>query len=121
MSATFEGDWLWGCDGARSLARKSLGIELEDFGLDQPWLVIDTLLKRDVELPDVALQICDPARPSTFVPSCGQAPALGVHAHARRDGRRRWSAPRAYWRLLDPWVTPTTPRSSARSFTGSTR
>ena len=102
---TFEGDWLWGCDGARSLTRKALGIGLEDFGLDQPWLVIDALLKRDCELPKLALQICDPARPSTFVPSCGR--------------HRRWEfmlmpgespeeleQPEAYWRILSRWITP---------------
>jgi len=102
---TFEGDWLWGCDGARSLTRKALGIELEDFGLDQPWLVIDTLLKRDCELPKLALQICDPARPSTYIPSCGR--------------HRRWEfmlmpgesaeeieKPDAYWKLLSKWITP---------------
>ena len=51
-----EADWLWGCDGARSLTRKTLGIELEDLEFDQPWLVVDTILKRDVELPDLAIQ-----------------------------------------------------------------
>ena len=101
----FEGDWLWGSDGARSLTRRTLGIGLEDFGLDQPWLVIDTLLKRDCDLPSLALQICDPERPSTFVPSRGR--------------HRRWEfmlmpgetaeeieRPDAYWRILDKWITP---------------
>jgi 3-(3-hydroxy-phenyl)propionate hydroxylase len=101
---TVEGDWLWGCDGARSLTRKTLGIELDDFEFDQPWLVVDTMLKRDVDLPEVALQICDPARPTTFIPSTGK--------------HRRWEfmllpgetpeemeRDETVWRLLGPWIT----------------
>lgn len=98
-------DYLWGCDGARSLTRKTIGAELEDLVFDQPWLVIDTMLKRPVELPDVALQICDPERPTTFIPSAGD--------------HRRWEfmlmpgdspeaivEPDAYWPLLSRWVSP---------------
>jgi 3-(3-hydroxy-phenyl)propionate hydroxylase len=99
-----EAEWLWGCDGARSLTRKTLGIELEDLEFDQPWLVIDTMLKRDIELPDVALQICDPARPTTFVPSRGK--------HRRwefmlmpGETPEKMEREEAVWRLLDPYVS----------------
>ena len=34
-----------------ALTRKALGIELEDLKFDQPWLVVDTMLRRDVDLP----------------------------------------------------------------------
>ena len=101
---TVESDWLWGCDGARSLTRKTLRIELEDFEFDQPWLVVDTMLKRDVDLPEIAIQLCDPARPTTFIPSAGR--------------HRRWEfmvmpgetaeeleREETVWRLLEPWVT----------------
>jgi 3-(3-hydroxy-phenyl)propionate hydroxylase len=71
-----EARYVVGCDGASSPVRKALGIELEDFGLDEPWLVIDAI-ERDVSgLPDINLQICDPARPTTCV-------LMG-------PGRRRW-------------------------------
>ena len=101
----FSGDWLWGCDGARSLTRKTLGIELDDFCLDQPWLVIDTMLKREVELPEIALQICDPARPSTFVPSSGQHRRWELMLMPGEDAEEM-ERPGAYWPLLAPWVTP---------------
>jgi 3-(3-hydroxy-phenyl)propionate hydroxylase len=97
-------EYLWGCDGARSLTRRAAGIELEDLGFDQPWLVIDTMLKRDVDLPTYPLQICDPNRPTTFIPSAGR--------------HRRWEFmlmpgddPEAMpdhanvWRLLEKWIT----------------
>ena len=68
--------YVLGCDGARSLARAAIGATLEDLRFDQPWLVVDTELVRDVELPRVATQYCDPARPMTFIPMAGR--------------RRRW-------------------------------
>jgi 3-(3-hydroxy-phenyl)propionate hydroxylase len=102
---TFEGDWLWGCDGARSPTRKALGIELEDFGLDQPWLVVDTLLKRDCELPEIALQICDPARPSTYVPSCGRHRRWEFMLMAG-ESAEELEQPEVYWRILSRWITP---------------
>ena len=100
-----EADWLWGCDGARSLVRRAAGIVLEDLIFDQPWLVIDTMLKREVDLPDVPQQICDPARPTTFIPSAGR--------HRRwefmlmpGDDPAQMESPDTVWRLLDGWITP---------------
>lgn len=94
--------FLIGADGGRSTVRKLAGMELEDLGFDQPWLVVDTMLKRDVALPEVALQICDPARPATFIPSTGQ--------------HRRWelmlvpgdapdSMPGRAEELIRPWIS----------------
>jgi 3-(3-hydroxy-phenyl)propionate hydroxylase len=92
-----------GCDGARSLTRTAIGADLEDLHADQPWLVCDVLLRSDLDLPDVAVQYCDPARPATFVPMPGR--------------RRRWEfmlmpgddpdtiAERVF-EFLAPWATP---------------
>ncbi len=98
-------DYLWGCDGARSLARKTAGIDLEDLEFDQPWLVIDTILKRDVKLPEVCLQICDPERPVTFIPSSGRHRRWEFMLLPDEDPRDMESHEMA-WRLLAPWVTP---------------
>jgi 3-(3-hydroxy-phenyl)propionate hydroxylase len=56
-----------GCDGASSAVRAALGIELHDYAFDEPWLVIDVVAGEGAVLPDVNLQICDPARPTTCV------------------------------------------------------
>jgi 3-(3-hydroxy-phenyl)propionate hydroxylase len=94
-----------GCDGARSFVRRSLGIGLDDQGFDQPWLVVDAVLREGARavLPERVLQICDPARPGTFVPMPGR--------------HRRWELmsmgetadellePATIARLLAPWVT----------------
>jgi 3-(3-hydroxy-phenyl)propionate hydroxylase len=97
--------FLVGADGARSVVRKHAGLGVEDLRFDQPWLVVDTVLRRDVELPALVQQICDPARPTTFIPMCG--------------ARRRWEfmllqgeeaadmeKPERIAELLAPWVEP---------------
>ena len=56
-----------GCCGAKSLTRAALGSALFDYGADQSWLVVDIILKDDVDLPVVTMQYCRPDRPCTYV------------------------------------------------------
>lgn len=63
-----------GCDGAGSFVRRAAGLPLEDLGFDEPWLVVDATIARpraELGLPGPAIQLCDPARPVTFVPVAG--------------------------------------------------
>ena len=94
-----------GCDGARSFVRRSLGIGLDDRGFDQPWLVVDTVLRDDVDvvLPERVLQICDPARPATFVPSAGPNRRWELMAIADETPEDLLQ-PATIERLLAPWV-----------------
>jgi len=94
-----------GCDGARSLVRRAIGATLDDHGFDQPWLVVDTMLVEGASpaLPERVLQICDPGRPVTFVPSAG--------AHRRWEFMAMGSEtagelldPAKVAQLLAPWV-----------------
>ena len=64
---TVRATYLVACDGASSPVRKALQIEHFDYGFDEPWLVIDTQVKRSGRVPDLNLQICDPVRPTTCV------------------------------------------------------
>jgi 3-(3-hydroxy-phenyl)propionate hydroxylase len=97
--------WVVACDGAASSVRRALGVEQRSLGFDEDWLVVDVMLRREVALPGIIQQICDPARLATFVPSAG--------AH------RRWElavlpgedpidlrAPGRVWKLLSPWCSP---------------
>ncbi|WP_417599823.1 bifunctional 3-(3-hydroxy-phenyl)propionate/3-hydroxycinnamic acid hydroxylase [Pararhodobacter oceanensis] len=54
-------DWLIGCDGGRSIVRKSLGIGFEGITDSTRWVVVD-LLNDPVGRPDSRLY-CEPARP----------------------------------------------------------
>ena len=95
-----------GCDGARSLVRKTMGSRMEDLGLHQPWLVFDAILKDEgLPLPGHTIQYCDPARPMTYCNVVGR--------------RRRWEImimpgddtaaivrPDRLWKLVERWITP---------------
>jgi 3-(3-hydroxy-phenyl)propionate hydroxylase len=95
-----------GCDGARSLIRKTIGSDMTDLGLHQPWLVFDVLLHAPVPgLPDYTVQHCDPARPMTYCNVTGN--------------RRRWEImlmpgddpdqlllPEHLWPLVSRWIKP---------------
>jgi len=66
---TVSARYVLGCDGGRSFVRATFGIEQEDLGLHQPWVVVDTLMKRPIEVSGYAEQICGSKRPGTFIPS----------------------------------------------------
>jgi 3-(3-hydroxy-phenyl)propionate hydroxylase len=59
--------YLVGCDGGRSLVREQIGGALDDYGFDEPWLVLDVKLGESARVPAINLQLCDPARPMTCV------------------------------------------------------
>jgi 3-(3-hydroxy-phenyl)propionate hydroxylase len=59
--------YLIAADGASSSIRGLLGIELDDYNFDEPWLVIDAKVHDPSCLPTINLQICDPARPTTCI------------------------------------------------------
>lgn len=80
---TVSARWVIACDGASSPTRKALGIDLDDLGFDEPWLVVDadaygavrfpplTGLPPGVDLQRLSVMMCDPARPTTVVPGRG--------------------------------------------------
>ena len=74
--ASFDADWLIGCDGASSLVRRSIGAKWESLGYDQDWLVVDIELKAESDLATTMMQVCDPERLTTYIPA--------------RDPYRRW-------------------------------
>jgi 3-(3-hydroxy-phenyl)propionate hydroxylase len=66
---TFTASWLVACDGAASPIREGLGIEIEDFQFEEPWVVVDLVLPaQGTEPADRAVCVCDPARPTYSIP-----------------------------------------------------
>jgi 3-(3-hydroxy-phenyl)propionate hydroxylase len=64
-SESLRARYVVGCDGAWSPVREAIGGGLFDYEFDEPWLVVDAKVGPDSRVPDINLQICDPARPVT--------------------------------------------------------
>ena len=94
-----------GCDGASSFVRQVVGIDWLSLGYDHDWLVVDIVQGAEAELPLTTMQVCDPARLTTYVPV--------------KDPNRRWEfqllegetreemlRPEKIEELLRPWLPP---------------
>jgi 3-(3-hydroxy-phenyl)propionate hydroxylase len=105
--ATARASYLIACDGASSPVRQMLNLKLDDLGFDEPWMVVDLLVKEHAigKLPRTAAQYCDPARPTTFI--------IGPGNHRRweimllpGEEPREIEREENVWRLLSPWLNP---------------
>ena len=65
--------YLIGSDGGNSTIQRCLGIPMDDYGFQEPWLVCDFALKRPVDLP-MAQQYGDPDQPTSVI-------SIGPHHH----------------------------------------
>lgn len=106
-SAPFEvtARYAIGCDGAWSPVREAMGLPLEDLEFDEPWLVIDMLVNEQARLPDVTIQYCDPARPSTFVPGPKTLRRWEIMLLPGEDPVEM-AKEDSVWALLSRWMTP---------------
>lgn len=98
-----------GCDGARSMMRRTIGSTREDLGPDRPWLVVDLLMRpgsaRAASLPEHTLQHCDPARPATAVFVGGRRRRWEIMLMPG-DDPARMTDPATVWPLLARWIGP---------------
>ena len=103
--STLRASWTIGSDGASSFVREAIGVGWESLGYDQDWLVIDIVQGPGADLPLTSMQVCDPARLTTYV--------------CVKDPNRRWEfqllpgetheqmlRPERIQELLRPWVAP---------------
>jgi 2-polyprenyl-6-methoxyphenol hydroxylase-like FAD-dependent oxidoreductase len=100
---TFAARFAVGCDGGNSKVRSGLGIEMDDYGFQEPWLVCDFRLKRDVDLP-MALQYGDPDQPTSII-------SIGPHHHRfsfmldEVVSSAEAVDPGEVWRRVSRWIT----------------
>ncbi len=66
QTRTLTARYLVGSDGGNSTIQRGLGIEMDDYGFQEPWLVCDFRLKRPVDLP-MAQQYGDPDQPTSVI------------------------------------------------------
>ena len=107
--------WVIGCDGARSTARRALGVGLDDFGFDEPWLVVDAEVDGPIVFPplsgvpeganlqNLSCMMCDPARPTTIVPGRGRHRRWEFMLLPGED-EAALSEPARVAALIAPWI-----------------
>lgn len=103
--ATVRARYLIGCDGASSTVRAEAGIQLEDLGFDEPWLVVDVKVNEKglARLPATSMQYCNPARPATMVIGPGNHRRWEIAINPGEDPAAA-ATPEGTWRLLEPWL-----------------
>lgn len=95
-----------GCDGASSVVRSAVGLELQDFGFEESWVVIDLVLReRPPSLPANTTFGADPARPYAAI----ELPAMRYRFEFMLlPGERPAdvTSREAVERLISRWLTP---------------
>jgi 3-(3-hydroxy-phenyl)propionate hydroxylase len=93
------------CDGASSFVRRRLGIAWKSLGYDHDWLVVDVVMKDGANLPSVTMQVCDPARLTTYI--CGKDPYRRWEFRLiPGETRESISTEENVRELLSPWISP---------------
>ena len=64
---TLSARWLIACDGASSAVRYQLGIRTETLGPDDPWLVVDGILRDSQGIPGDMVMLGHYSRPALWV------------------------------------------------------
>ena len=62
-----ESSYVPGCDGANSLARRTVGARIQDLKFRQRWLVIDVDTDADLGQWEGVHQVCNPGRGATYM------------------------------------------------------
>jgi 3-(3-hydroxy-phenyl)propionate hydroxylase len=101
-----------GCDGARSTVRRFMGAGLQDLRSHERWIVLDMILDGAPETIRYAadedghyldaVQYCDPARPTTYVPMAGNRHRWEFML-LPGDDSAAMSRPERVWQLLEFW------------------
>jgi 3-(3-hydroxy-phenyl)propionate hydroxylase len=68
---TLVAEAVLGCDGANSTVRRLIGGWMRDLGPAQRWLVVDLVADAPLDVWPGVHQVCDAARPATFMPVAG--------------------------------------------------
>lgn len=105
INGNIQAKYVVGCDGARSIVRQAIGAQHHDLGLHQPWLVVDVVMQRDMDLPQPTVQYCDPARPVTCVNVVGKRRRWEIMLMPG-DLPERMTEHETVWRMIEPWVKP---------------
>jgi 3-(3-hydroxy-phenyl)propionate hydroxylase len=94
-----------GCDGASSFVRQAIGVGWQSLGYDQDWLVVDIVQGPDANLPLATMQICDPARLTSYI--CVKDPNRRWEFQLLEgECREEMRSPEKIRELLATWTAP---------------
>jgi 3-(3-hydroxy-phenyl)propionate hydroxylase len=94
-----------GCDGASSFVREAIRVDWQSLGYDQDWLVVDVVQGPDAGLPLVTMQVCDPARLTTYI--CVKDPNRRWEFQLQEgETRDEMLRPEKIQELIAPWTAP---------------
>ncbi len=103
---TIRARYLIGADGANSIVRQWMGVTMTDLGFRYDWFVVDIKPHDQREWAPYAWQWCNPARPTTIVPS-GPGRRRWEFMRLPEESKEDFQGAETAWRLLEPWdVTP---------------
>jgi len=102
-----QAKYVIGCDGASSMVRGLVGIELDDLDFDEPWLVIDVKVHAAdlAKLPSSSAQYCEPSRPISYIICTGNHRRWEIMLLPGEDPEAML-ADDQIWQLLARWITP---------------
>ena len=101
----YEFKYLIGADGANSKIRELKNIKQEDLNYDRDWIIIDIELLTETKLGEFAIQICDPKRIGTFIPTHSPFKRWEFEIHDD-DNVEEFSSDKNINKLLSPWLKP---------------
>ena len=106
-TSTVQARYVIACDGASSTVRGLAGLELQDLGFDEPWLVVDVLVNERglAKLPALSAQYCEPQRPCSYIIGPGNHRRWEISINEGEDPQHL-ATPEGTWPLLARWITP---------------
>ncbi|MES2687476.1 MAG: bifunctional 3-(3-hydroxy-phenyl)propionate/3-hydroxycinnamic acid hydroxylase [Pseudomonadota bacterium] len=105
--STVRARYVIACDGASSTVRGLAGLQLQDLGFDEPWLVVDVLLNERglAKVPATSAQYCEPQRPCSYIIGPGKHRRWEISINEGEDPQHL-ATPEGTWPLLARWITP---------------
>ncbi len=101
----YRAKYVVGCDGANSIVRSTIGNDIDDFGFNERWLVVDTLLNTEKpELGDYTIQHCGRDRPATYV-RCPANRRRWEISLKPEDDTRTVTSDSSIWNFIGEWVS----------------
>lgn len=104
-SESYRARYVVGCDGARSVVRKTMGTAFEARAESHPWFVVDVKLTTEADPGWDQWEYCNPDRIVTYIPLSGPYRRFEFDVQPGNDPATL-ASPRRTWELLGPWLQP---------------